>query len=570
MSPLSTATPIRPTPSDQAAPWELLIIGSGFGGATVAARVGIHRPDWRGRVAVLEHGEEDDGLRPSTPEQPQGTANGFRLGRLEFCMPTAPLPPAGRRNYLVLRGRGLGGGSLVYLNVRERPKDVIFDLLDGGARLWPDSIRLPTMAPYYDAADLGVQAGKQPPWERPGRFRALPWAPGNPSPAVQELNLAVTPHAAPSGCAGEGACERGCPTPPGARHVLTRNLLAVAAGAGVALHCRHEVIEVRSATGGGFEVHVSVDGTAVVAVAKRVVLAAGVMGTNALLLRSKGQLRGGASWSTAQTRVGQRVSANGDIPSASVPTPAGWNLAGPSITTALDFSARWPVTPTQWKGRGVLIEDMGTHRIGDVPLHVLCQYFGTQQGTPWSDLQGEGLAGSDDASPGAQANRLYLLGMALDAADGQVTMLGPPNKKRPVFRMSDGPSDPVRRNIRRAIGELAVSLGFRVTDARGPLRRYGLVDAPAWGTFLGVTAHPLGGAVLSTSPSRGVTDPIGRVWGLDGLYVADASLIPGPLGINPALTVSALAERVSWFLVHGAGHQEMVRADLPTWARTAP
>ena len=58
------------------------------------------------------------------------------------------------------------------------------------------------------------------------------------------------------------------------------------------------------------------------------------------------------------------------------------------------------------------------------------------------------------------------------------------------------------------------------------------------------TAHILGGAVIASDPSQGVCDPQGRVFGHEGLYVADGSAVPANLGVNPALTITALAEHV--------------------------
>jgi cholesterol oxidase len=58
------------------------------------------------------------------------------------------------------------------------------------------------------------------------------------------------------------------------------------------------------------------------------------------------------------------------------------------------------------------------------------------------------------------------------------------------------------------------------------------------------TAHLLGGAVIAADPSQGVCDAKGRVFGYDGLYVADGSAVPANLGTNPALTITAFAEHV--------------------------
>ncbi|MGH8457238.1 MAG: GMC oxidoreductase, partial [Stenotrophobium sp.] len=60
---------------------------------------------------------------------------------------------------------------------------------------------------------------------------------------------------------------------------------------------------------------------------------------------------------------------------------------------------------------------------------------------------------------------------------------------------------------------------------------------------LSVTAHILGGAVMATGPEAGVVDINHEVFGYPGLYVVDGSAIPANVGVNPSLTITALAER---------------------------
>jgi cholesterol oxidase len=57
--------------------------------------------------------------------------------------------------------------------------------------------------------------------------------------------------------------------------------------------------------------------------------------------------------------------------------------------------------------------------------------------------------------------------------------------------------------------------------------------------------HPLGGCAMARDSEHGVVDPFGRVFGCEGLYVADGSILPGPAGVNPSMTIAALAERIA-------------------------
>jgi cholesterol oxidase len=58
-----------------------------------------------------------------------------------------------------------------------------------------------------------------------------------------------------------------------------------------------------------------------------------------------------------------------------------------------------------------------------------------------------------------------------------------------------------------------------------------------------VTAHILGGACPADSPAEGVVDRYHRVFGYPSLHVVDGSTVSANLGVNPALTIAAQAER---------------------------
>jgi len=79
---------------------------------------------------------------------------------------------------------------------------------------------------------------------------------------------------------------------------------------------------------------------------------------------------------------------------------------------------------------------------------------------------------------------------------------------------------------------------FRVAEKIGGRPR------GTWGELAGapMTAHPIGGCVIGSSPATGVVDPYHRVYGHEGLHVVDGSTVPANLGANPALTITALAE----------------------------
>jgi cholesterol oxidase len=69
-----------------------------------------------------------------------------------------------------------------------------------------------------------------------------------------------------------------------------------------------------------------------------------------------------------------------------------------------------------------------------------------------------------------------------------------------------------------------------------------------------MTAHYLGGAVISDDPAKGVVDPWHRVWGYPGLHIVDGSTVSANLGVNPSLTITAQAERAMSFWPNHGGH----------------
>jgi len=139
---------------------------------------------------------------------------------------------------------------------------------------------------------------------------------------------------------------------------------------------------------------------------------------------------------------------------------------------------------------------------------------------------------------------LPYLGMGTDAADG-------------TFRIAAGGrldldwdprgSQEMYEEMEQGMRRFSAALGGKFVPSlpwRRPFRRL-------------LTAHPLGGCCMSDSPHTGVVDHKGEVWGHPGLFVIDGSIMPGPLAVNPSLTIAALAERAAHWLVHGG------EADVP-------
>jgi choline dehydrogenase-like flavoprotein len=83
-------------------------------------------------------------------------------------------------------------------------------------------------------------------------------------------------------------------------------------------------------------------------------------------------------------------------------------------------------------------------------------------------------------------------------------------------------------------------------------------NAPPAATF--ASAHQMGTNRMSSKPSLGVVDVKGRVWGTEGLYVADASVLPSASGVNPMVTTMAICDWISREMVHDLKRKQRLAA----------
>ncbi len=124
---------------------------------------------------------------------------------------------------------------------------------------------------------------------------------------------------------------------------------------------------------------------------------------------------------------------------------------------------------------------------------------------------------------------LPYLGMGTDAANGRL-----------LLRHGDIDLDWSHKRSKRMFKEMETILK-KISAATGG--RYATSPLWRWPLRKLLTAHPLGGCVVSDSIEHGVVDHRGLVWNYPGLYVIDGATIPTALAVNPSLTIGALAER---------------------------
>jgi cholesterol oxidase len=146
-----------------------------------------------------------------------------------------------------------------------------------------------------------------------------------------------------------------------------------------------------------------------------------------------------------------------------------------------------------------------------------------------------------------------LLAVGEDTPDGQMYLsadaFGADSQHNLQVRWSkEGRSKQYYDRVEAIMRQLADEMGG--TFQRNPIERF----------RRGVTVHPLGGCPMDTTDERGVVDRTGQVHGYPGLFIADGSVIPGPVVANPALTIAALARHFSATVIQN--HYEALVSDV--------
>jgi cholesterol oxidase len=564
--------------------FDAVVVGSGFGGSVTAAR--LAEAGWR--VCVLERGKAYPptsfprsplGLKHNFWDPSQGLHGMFDLWSFDGID--------------ALCASGLGGGSLIYANVFLRKDERWFvkeDLATGGYEDWP--VTRADLDPHYDRVEarVGVQElpFDQAPYSQIPKVRAY-------RSAAQRLQregslaqwllapLAVTfandGSAAVPGepileaepnlhgrtrttCRLCGECDIGCNY--GAKNTLDYNYLTDAWKAGSELRTRCEVRAFEPAEGGGYAVHyVNHDpvaegkptDTAALALntitCKHLVLSAGTLGTTWLMLRNRAALPG------LSDQLGAGFSGNGDLLTFAVRSTReeadGKRVAleiepghGPVITSAI----RMPDALEGGDGRGFYLEDAGYPQFASWMLELFEEPGAIARAVPrvaryvWSLLHGHrhseigGLASALLGNCELSSGLLPLLGMGRDVPGGRMTLK---DERLELDWSKEGPSAPYFEDVREFSRLIAQELGAD------------FVDDPIWHEKRVITVHSLGGCRMGRTAQEGVVDPYGRVFGHPGLHIADGSVMPGPVGANPSLTIAALADRFADAMLDEAG-----------------
>ena len=520
-----------------------LLIGSGYGASITAAKLSKYlRPEHR--MCIIERGKEwIPGTFPETFKDVSGNSRAVLAGPTKGQI----IQPLGLFNLMmndevnVLSGNGLGGGSLINASIALRPHPEVF-MQDR----WPTALGdIKTLEPYYKRVASQLSLSRTPFDQTPKvRTRRLAAARLSNNPSFfdrshvsvmydhrhldQQLRNAQGMIQRP--CTLCGNCINGCNI--GAKNTLAMNYLPIAKHNGTEMYTQCEVTSIEKMDG-YYRVNVTyIDDTEnkftrhpISINTRMVVVGAGSPASSTILMESANDTDFQFS-----PKLGMNWSGNGDTIGFVVNAGPGNNIAGygacetdqpgvgPTVQTSLNFYRDIELQ------KRLLIQDAAIPR-GVVNLFTALM----------GDL-------SLDRS-------MAMLGMGHDEGIGKI------EKKDGRWQIiwKGLKTSPYRQMVFREFEKLAQAHGGRYKRLK------------AFGNNL-VTVHPLGSCGMSDSIDGGVVNHLGQVYdGRDGgfhpnLYVADGSIVPTAIGVNPYMTIGALSERIASHIVENPLHADLFAA----------
>ena len=527
------------TTPDQHFDYDWLVIGSGFGGSVSALRLAEKGYS----VGVIECGRryEDSDLPRSTWDL-----------RRYFWSPRLGMRGIFRLTYFkdvsIVSGCGVGGGSLGYANTLYVPPSRFFE-----DSQWSELGDWETeLAPHYDeaqrmlgvvaydqddpAADLlrefGEELGVGDTYSRtrvgvflgePGKTVADPYFGGEGPPRT--------------GCMRCGRCMVGCPH--GAKNSLVKNYLWLAERRGAKVMPERQVVDVRplgAADGSdGYLVTTERPGAWFrkrrrVHTARGVVMAAGPLGTNKLLANC----RHSGSLPNLSPRLGELVRTNSEV-----------ILAVTAPDDGVDYTKRVAITSSVYPDPNTHIETViyGNEGGAIKGLYTLLVGEGTRVTRPLKLL---GTLARNPRklfklllTPGWSRRTIILL--VMQTLDNAIALRPKPVPGGGVrLQTEQDPEKPIPTFI-----PVANQAAEWFAERMGGIAQSSIGEA-MWN--VPSTAHILGGVVIGADPDHGVVDTDQRVFGYENLLVCDGSAVPANVGVNPSLTITAMAEHAMTYV----------------------
>ena len=517
----------------QATDYDVVVVGSGFGGSVTALRL----TEKGYRVGVLEAGRrftDADFAKTSWDLRkfvwaPQlGLFGVQRIHLLRDCV--------------VLAGAGVGGGSLNYANTLYKPPGPFFndpqwkDITDWEDELSPfydqgqrmlGVVRNPHMTPADEiiksvAEDMGVgDTFIQTPvgvfFGEPGKTVPDPFFGG------------VGP--ARTGCTECGECMTGCRH--GAKNTLVKNYLGLAERAGATIHPLTTVTSLEQRSDGMWSVQTQRTGLVVrraprTFTAPYVVLAAGTWGTQNLLHKMKDTGR----LPKLSDRLGVLTRTNSEsiVGASKYKVDPDLDLTrGVAITSSFHPTSDTHIEPCRY-GKGSNL------------MGLLLTTLMTDGGSRWPRwLKFLGLAARNPAAllrvmSVSKWSERTVISLVMQSLDNSITTFTKRGLRGRHLSSKQGHGQP---------NPTWIPVGNEAT--RRVAHKIGGIPAGSWGEMFNVplTAHFLGGCVIGADAGQGVIDPYHRVYGYPTLSVVDGSSVSANLGVNPAMTITAQAERAA-------------------------
>ena len=529
---MERVTLLTVTPSNSnAADYDVIVVGSGFGGSVAALRL----TEKGYRVAVLEAGRRftDDEFAKTSWDLKHylwAPALGcYGIQRIHLL-----------RDVMILAGSGVGGGSLVYANTLYRPLKAFYQdrqwahITDWESELAPHYdqasrmlgvVTNPTVTPSDEvmrqvADDMGVADSYHPTpvgvyFGEPGKGAEDPFF-GGAGPRR-------------TGCTECGSCMTGCRV--GAKNTLVKNYLYLAERGGARVVPMTTVDAVRPQADGSFVVDVHKTGRRSrrfrhSLTAGQVVLAAGTWGTQQLLhkMRDTGVLP------ELSHRFGELTRTNSEaIIGAGRPAvdPDRDFSRGVAITSSIHPDENTHIEPVRYgKGSNAmsLLQTLATD--GSLPTPRWRQMLRTMAREPIKSLK------LLNGYRWSERTVILLVMQSLDNSITTFTRRGLFGRRRYTSKQGHGEPNP-------AFIPAGHEANLRTAE------HIGGVAGGTWGEIFDIplTAHFIGGAPIGTSADDGVIDPYHRVFNYPGLSIVDGTAVTANLGVNPSLTITAQAER---------------------------
>lgn len=523
--------------------FDVIVIGSGFGGAITGCRLA----EAGYKVLILERGRRwDNNSYPRKPED-AWVWDHNRPEHENGWIDLRVFP-----KMAVAQGAAVGGGSLIYASISVEAPQPVFD---SG---WPQEVTYAELKPHYDTVKKFMNVQKMPTTQANARTKLmkegaekigygdrfemlemavtfdpnLVYDPNNLPQIGQEKTFENDQGVKQGKCIHLGNCDIGCDVY--AKNTLDKNYIPWAEKYHAEVRPLHIVTNIEPDSGGYKVSFDRIDGPSKTRVpgsetARIVIVAAGSLGSTELLLRCRDVNR---SLPNISQFLGHNWSSNGDFLTPALYKDFDISAAkGPTISSAINFLDRTINNQSFW------IEDGG---FPNLVANLVRKHGESHTKASYAESL---IKHIDDLllkfDPFSNAMPWFAQGV--DAGNGVFSM------KRPWWFFGERKfnlSWDVSKS--RPVFDTIIDTHKKLSHATGGVP----MVPPTWtlAHYL-VTPHPLGGCNMGNTSSNGVVDHTGQVFGYDNLYVADAAIIPTPLGVNPSRTIGALAERIAKILI---------------------